>query len=281
MRGHRHISLEALKRLDLDEVWWLVSPQNPLKPARGMAPFAARLAQPRRRSAGSSAHPRSSISRRGSAPATPSTRWRRCAGAFRAPLRLADGRRQPAADPALEALAGDRSARPGCGLRPAHLLLAGAGGIGGAALSPPPRGARRGAAARRDEAAGLDVPPGAARPELGHGSAPSAQARKPWRSNHTKWPRSPPLAPRTPPPARRLGRPAELLALVLATSTTARPRTSSSSTSPARPTIADYMVIASGRSPRQVVALAEHRRGGTVAARARRRSRGCRRATGC
>ncbi|HEX6441967.1 MAG TPA: nicotinate-nucleotide adenylyltransferase [Stellaceae bacterium] len=43
--GHLHISREALKRLDLDEVWWLVSPQNPLKPIAGMAPFAERLAQ--------------------------------------------------------------------------------------------------------------------------------------------------------------------------------------------------------------------------------------------
>lgn len=42
--GHRHISLQALHRLALDEVWWLVSPQNPLKPVAGMAPFAARLA---------------------------------------------------------------------------------------------------------------------------------------------------------------------------------------------------------------------------------------------
>ena len=25
--GHRHISLEALRLLGLDEVWWLVSPQ--------------------------------------------------------------------------------------------------------------------------------------------------------------------------------------------------------------------------------------------------------------
>jgi len=30
--GHRAVSLEALKRLGLDAVWWLVSPQNPLKP---------------------------------------------------------------------------------------------------------------------------------------------------------------------------------------------------------------------------------------------------------
>jgi ribosome silencing factor RsfS/YbeB/iojap/nicotinate (nicotinamide) nucleotide adenylyltransferase len=34
----------ALQRLGLDEVWWLVSPQNPLKPIKGMAPFAKRLA---------------------------------------------------------------------------------------------------------------------------------------------------------------------------------------------------------------------------------------------
>lgn len=42
--GHRHVSLEALRRLALDEVWWLVSPQNPLKPTASMAPFAERLA---------------------------------------------------------------------------------------------------------------------------------------------------------------------------------------------------------------------------------------------
>jgi nicotinate-nucleotide adenylyltransferase len=42
--GHLHISRLALQRLDLDEVWWLVSPQNPLKPVKGMAPFATRLA---------------------------------------------------------------------------------------------------------------------------------------------------------------------------------------------------------------------------------------------
>ncbi|MCC7045326.1 MAG: nicotinate-nucleotide adenylyltransferase [Alphaproteobacteria bacterium] len=42
--GHRQISLAALKRLGLDEVWWLVSPQNPLKPVGGMAPIDRRLA---------------------------------------------------------------------------------------------------------------------------------------------------------------------------------------------------------------------------------------------
>lgn len=41
--GHRYISLLALKRLRLHEVWWMVSPQNPLKPRFGMAPFSERM----------------------------------------------------------------------------------------------------------------------------------------------------------------------------------------------------------------------------------------------
>ena len=47
-RGHRALSLAALDALGLDEIWWLVSPGNPLKPADGMAPFDARLASARR-----------------------------------------------------------------------------------------------------------------------------------------------------------------------------------------------------------------------------------------
>lgn len=44
-RGHRRISLAAMRALRLDEIWWLVSPGNPLKEgAKDMAPFAARLA---------------------------------------------------------------------------------------------------------------------------------------------------------------------------------------------------------------------------------------------
>jgi nicotinate-nucleotide adenylyltransferase len=46
--GHLHISRAALARLCLDQVWWLVSPQNPLKEAAGMAAFADRLAAARR-----------------------------------------------------------------------------------------------------------------------------------------------------------------------------------------------------------------------------------------
>ena len=46
-RGHRAMSLAAMAALGLDEVWWLVSPGNPLKPAAGMAPYEARLASAR------------------------------------------------------------------------------------------------------------------------------------------------------------------------------------------------------------------------------------------
>ena len=43
-RAHRRISLAAMEALGLDEIWWLVSPGNPLKPRKGMAPLAARFA---------------------------------------------------------------------------------------------------------------------------------------------------------------------------------------------------------------------------------------------
>ncbi len=41
--GHVHISREAMRRFGLDQVWWLVSPGNPLK-ARGPAPLEERMA---------------------------------------------------------------------------------------------------------------------------------------------------------------------------------------------------------------------------------------------
>lgn len=42
--GHLYISVEALRRLGLDEIWWLVSPQNPLKGSEGMAGAGERFA---------------------------------------------------------------------------------------------------------------------------------------------------------------------------------------------------------------------------------------------
>ncbi len=56
--GHRRISLEALKRLELDQVWWLVAPQNPLKPKAETAPLERRLERAR----AVAAHPRIRVS---------------------------------------------------------------------------------------------------------------------------------------------------------------------------------------------------------------------------
>jgi len=46
--GHLYISQLAIKLFDLDQVWWMVSPQNPLKSANGMAPLADRMASAER-----------------------------------------------------------------------------------------------------------------------------------------------------------------------------------------------------------------------------------------
>ena len=46
-RGHRRLSLNAMRALGLDEIWWMVSPGNPLKPTQGMASFEARFASAR------------------------------------------------------------------------------------------------------------------------------------------------------------------------------------------------------------------------------------------
>lgn len=51
--GHRRISLFAAEALGVEEVWWLVSPGNPLKPAKGMAPLSVRLRSARKRARGS------------------------------------------------------------------------------------------------------------------------------------------------------------------------------------------------------------------------------------
>ncbi len=45
--GHLHISRLAIRKLGLDQLWWMVSPQNPLKSGDDMAPLAERLASAR------------------------------------------------------------------------------------------------------------------------------------------------------------------------------------------------------------------------------------------
>jgi nicotinate-nucleotide adenylyltransferase len=46
-QAHLAAALLALKRLKLDRVWWLVTPGNPLKNTRGLAPLANRIAAAR------------------------------------------------------------------------------------------------------------------------------------------------------------------------------------------------------------------------------------------
>jgi len=46
-QAHRAACLIAMRRLDLDRVWWLVTPGNPLKDTRGLSPLADRIAAAR------------------------------------------------------------------------------------------------------------------------------------------------------------------------------------------------------------------------------------------
>ena len=50
--GHLHVTHLARRALGLDQVWWMVSPQNPLKTSRDMAPLDIRLMQARQMTAG-------------------------------------------------------------------------------------------------------------------------------------------------------------------------------------------------------------------------------------
>ena len=52
--GHLYASLTALRQLDLDYVWWLVSPGNPLKTGLALEPLAERLREARQQAR----HPR-------------------------------------------------------------------------------------------------------------------------------------------------------------------------------------------------------------------------------
>lgn len=55
--GHAHVAETAMRRLGLDRVIWLVSPQNPLKDARDSAPLVERMASARAAAALAAAGP--------------------------------------------------------------------------------------------------------------------------------------------------------------------------------------------------------------------------------
>ena len=41
-QGHCYISSQALNRLGLDQLWWVITPQNPLKSATELLPLQQR-----------------------------------------------------------------------------------------------------------------------------------------------------------------------------------------------------------------------------------------------
>ncbi len=254
------MSLLALKHLDLDEVWWLVSPQNPLKPVDGMAPFAVRLEQARRVAA---AYPRIVVtdleSRLGSSYYTADTlkalrrrlprlrvvwlmgadnlvqlrHWQRWNEIFRTvPIAVFD--RPSHSLRALSGLAAKRFSRQRVPVSAARQL---------AQMRPPawvffhtPLDAR--------SATGI-------RSEQQESPTPTFMEQEPQLSTITT------LTPRTS-QTRPEERPPEILPLVLETLEDGRAEDIVTIDLVGKTTFADHMVIASGRSTRQVLALTEH-----------------------
>lgn len=260
-QGHLHLSLNALKRLDLDEVWWLVSPQNPLKPAAGMAGFADRLQQARRVAAGHrrirvtdlenrldrsrhTADTLQTLRRRfpqlkfvwlmGGDNLIQIRHWDRWTEIFRmVPIAVFD--RPSYAPKALTGLAAQRFASSRVPVRAARAL---------ADTKPPawvffhtrldPTSATRIRAEREQDSLPTQMERG---PELATITALPSRAR-----------------PRQTPSAS----PREILALVLETLEDGKAEDIVTIDLAGKTAIADFMVVASGRAARQVAALTEH-----------------------
>ena len=153
--AHRQISLAALKRLRLDQVWWLVSPNNPLK---AKAPdLETRIAVARE----VAHHPKIVVTGfeagRNSAYTVDTIRFLKRRYPVRQ-FRLADGRRQSRVVPSLACLGGAVPPRADRRARPPGLSAEGAGEPGRAALCL--CGARRNrcSGTSRHGTAGLDAP---------------------------------------------------------------------------------------------------------------------------
>ena len=254
--GHLHVSRLALRALDLDEVWWLVSPQNPLKPASGMAPFADRL---RRAPAVAAADRQIRVTgieaRLGSTYTADTLRalrrrfprarfvwlmgsdnlvqiphWQHWSDIFRA-VPVAVFARPGTSLKALAGMAAQRFARARV---PRH-------GVRRLASLPPPAWAFF--HTRLDPRSATDIRAG---------SQPKGQRPQVIAATN-------PLAAARPAPRRRVKlSPAELLRRVIASLEDGKAETIVAIDLAGKTTIADYMVIASGRSARQVVALTEH-----------------------
>ena len=245
--GHLHISLLALRHLDLDEVWWLVSPQNPLKEADGMAPFATRfasaqaVAKGRPRIVVSDAEQRlgtaftadtlAALRRRhpgarfvwlmGSDNLAQIPRWRRWTEIFgRVPVAVFD--RGATARKALAGAAALRYAQ--ARVAPEHAR--------GLAVMPAPAWVFF--PTRLDPRSSTEIRAAAAKPKP-----------RPRRARKAAAPRSP-------------GSTQELLRRILASLDDSKAEDVVTIDLTGKTAIADYMVVASGRSSRQVASMTEH-----------------------
>ena len=73
--GHAHVAETARRRLGLDRVWWLVSPQNPLKSSHETASLAQRMAGARRLARGPAMRVSDLETKLGSAYTVDTIRW--------------------------------------------------------------------------------------------------------------------------------------------------------------------------------------------------------------
>jgi nicotinate-nucleotide adenylyltransferase len=255
------LSLLALRHLALDEVWWLVSPQNPLKPVAGMAPFALRVEHARRIAAG---HQRIAISdlesRLGGSYYTADTvkalcrryprwrfvwlmgadnlvqlrRWERWDEIFRT-VAIAVFDRPPHALNALAGLPARRYARHRLPMSAARRL---------AEMKPP---AWVYFHTRLDVSSATRI-----RTERQAVLSQTFEEQRPELSKITT------LTPRTRPKQPRPAASPPLLELIQQTLEDGKAEDIVTIGLAGKTTIADQMVIASGRSARQVLALAEH-----------------------
>ena len=122
------------ERLGLDRVWWIVTPGNPLKDTRGLAPLAGARSRPRERLRAIRAS-MSPASRPRSARATPTIRSLSAAPLPGRAFRLDHGRRQSAQLPPLAELARHCGAGADCRRRPARPSLYATGAIAAQALA--------------------------------------------------------------------------------------------------------------------------------------------------
>ena len=111
--GHRHISLAAMAALGLDEIWWLVSPGNPLKPQRAWR--RCRRGSPRPGAPPAARIRVTAIERQLGTIYTVDTLARFASPLPETPLHLADGGGQSRPVPPLARLAEDRGAGSDCG----------------------------------------------------------------------------------------------------------------------------------------------------------------------